>query len=160
MTEKAIFAGGCFWGLQHLFKELPGVVATQVGYTGGFKENPTYKEVCSGTTGHAEAIEVVFDPGQISYERLVQFFFEIHNPSERDRQGPDIGSQYRSAIYYFDEAQKRVALDVIAILVGKGSDVATELISAGPFYQAEEYHQKYYDKTGGTPYCHIWQKKF
>jgi len=159
-TQKAVFAGGCFWGVEHHFSKLKGVVATRVGYTGGTVEHPTYKQVCSGKTGHAEAIEVEFDPALVSYEELAKLFFEIHDPTQVDRQGPDVGAQYRSAVFYRDEEQKRIADSLIGILKAKGYRVATEVTKAGPFWEAEDYHQDYYGKTGHEPYCHIYRKRF
>ncbi len=158
--ERAIFAGGCFWGVESLFKKLPGVIRTNVGYTGGSIANPDYKEVCSSLTGHAEALEVIFDPRITNYETLARYFFEIHDPTERMRQGPDIGSQYRSAIFYLTEDQQKTAEKLIKMLKEKGYDIATEVTPAGPFYEAEEYHQDYYTKTGKHPYCHIYTKRF
>ena len=159
-TDTAIFAGGCFWGMQYYFEDKKGVISTQVGYIGGHTEHPTYEQVCSHKTGHIEAIEVVFNPRKISYEDLAKLFFEIHDPTQVDRQGPDIGEQYKSAVFYRDEEQKEIAEKLIKILKSKGYDVVTELIPATKFWPAEDYHQQYYDRNGNRPYCHFYQKKF
>jgi len=159
-TETAIFASGCFWGTEAMFQNEKGVLSTRVGYTGGTKPNPTYKEVCSGTTGHAEALEIVFDPRQTTYETLARRFFETHDPTQVNRQGPDIGEQYRSAIFYTNEEQKKTAERLIAELQKKGLKVATQVVPAQTFWPAEEYHQRYYEKTGKQPYCHFYRKLF
>jgi len=154
-TSRAIFASGCFWGTEYYFGKEPGVISTTVGYTGGHVKNPTYKEVCTGKTGHAEAVEVIFDPSKTNFEKLARLFFEIHDFTQVNGQGPDIGEQYRSEIFYIDDNQKAVAEKLIKQLESKGYKVATKLEKAGEFYKAEDYHQDYYEKTGGTPYCHI-----
>lgn len=153
-TQKAIFAGGCFWGVEYYFQHAKGVTKTQVGYIGGSKENPTYKEVCSHTTGHVEAMEITFDPKQTSYEELAKLFFEIHDPTQTNGQGNDIGPQYLSEIFYFDVTQKETAEKLINQLETKGFKIATKLRPAEKFWPAEDYHQQYYEKGGGTPYCH------
>lgn len=158
--EKAIFAGGCFWGVEYYFQHAKGVKSTKVGYIGGFKNNPTYKEVCSHQTGHIEALEVTFDPSQTTYEELAKLFFEIHDPTQANGQGNDIGPQYISAIFYFDDKQKEIASRLINILNNKGYMVATQLKKVEHFWTAEEYHQQYYEKTGGVPYCHKRISKF
>jgi peptide methionine sulfoxide reductase msrA/msrB len=159
-TETAYFAGGCFWGTEYFFEEAEGVLSARVGYMGGQLENPTYREVCDGNTGHTETVEVVFDAGKTTFEKLARLFFEIHDPTQIDRQGPDIGNQYRSAIFYVDADQKQTAEKLVALLESKGLAVATELVEAGRFWPAEDYHQDYYDKTGGTPYCHWRRERF
>jgi len=159
-TQKAIFASGCFWGTEYHFRKAKGVLSTTVGYTGGHTKNPTYREVCSGTTGHAEAVEVVFDPAKTSYEELAKLYFETHDPSQVNRQGPDVGEQYRSEIFYLDEQQKETAEKLIKILQTKGYKVVTRLTKASEFWKAEDYHQDYYMKKNGSPYCHIYKKKF
>lgn len=158
--EKAYFAGGCFWGVEYYFQKEKGVISTSVGYMGGHKDNPTYREVCEGNTGHAETMEVVFDPSVTSYETLARLFFEIHDPTQISRQGPDIGDQYRSAVFYTDETQKQTIEMLIKILKDKGYKVATELNPAGTFWEAEDYHQDYYLNKGGQPYCHSYQERF
>lgn len=159
-TQRAIFASGCFWGAEYHFQKARGVLQTTVGYTGGTTEKPTYKEVCSGTTGHAEAVEVIFDPEKISYEELVKLFFETHDPTQVNRQGPDIGEQYRSEIFYLDDQQKETAQKLVDLLKTKGYKVATQLTKASAFWNAEDYHQDYYMKKKGTPYCHVYTKRF
>lgn len=159
-TETAIFAGGCFWGVEYHFEQMPGVLKAESGYIGGNKKNPTYREVCDHTTGHAEAVRVIYDPDRTDYETLARLFFEIHDPTQVNRQGPDIGDQYRSEIFYTNEQQKAVAEKLIKILEEKGYKVATKLTPASTFYPAEDYHQDYYDKKNGTPYCHVYTKRF
>ena len=159
-TQRAIFASGCFWGTEYHFQKARGVLQATVGYTGGNTEKPTYKEVCSGNTGHAEAVEVIFDPEKISYEELAKLFFETHDPTQVNRQGPDIGDQYRSEIFYLDEQQKETAQKLVDLLKTKGYNVATRLTKASAFRNAEDYHQDYYMKKKGTPYCHIYTKRF
>lgn len=157
---RAIFSGGCFWGMEYQFRKVRGVISVTSGFTGGRVPNPSYEEVCRGNTGHAEAVEIIYDENSIGYEDLAKLFFEIHDPTEINRQGPDIGEQYRSELFYFTEEQRLVAEGLIKILRGNGCDVATRLTKAGDFYRAEEYHQDYYKKNGGSPYCHIRVKRF
>lgn len=149
MTEKiATFAAGCFWGVEAKFLDLPGVIDTVVGYTGGTIENPTYKMVCTNNTGHAEAVQVTYDD-QIDYETLVRKFFELHNPTTKNRQGLDIGSQYRSAIFFHNQEQRQIAENVKEELNKSNkyrNSIVTEIVPAGDFYKAEEYHQRYYAK--------------
>ncbi|HEV2022775.1 MAG TPA: peptide-methionine (S)-S-oxide reductase MsrA [Terriglobales bacterium] len=156
-TEKATFAAGCFWGVEAAFAEIDGVVETAVGYSGGHTENATYEQVCSGRTGHAEAVEVRFNPAEVSYEDLLDAFWELHDPTTLNRQGPDVGSQYRSAIFFRTPEQEQVALASKARAQASGkhrSTIVTEITPASEFYRAEEYHQKYFQKHGGAA-CHF-----
>jgi peptide-methionine (S)-S-oxide reductase len=148
-TKKAIFAAGCFWQVEAAFGEVDGVIDTIVGYSGGHVPNPTYEMVCSDRTGHAESVQVTYDPAKISYQELLETFWKIHDPTTLNRQGPDIGSQYRSAIFYLDEEQKAAALASKDRLEKSGRfrrPIVTEITAAGPFYRAEEYHQKYLNR--------------
>lgn len=153
----ATFAAGCFWGVEEAFRTLPGVIETTVGYTGGSRPDPSYEQVCTGTTGHAEAVRVVYDPSRITYRELLDRFFAVHDPTTKNRQGPDIGEQYRSAIFYHAPEQEREARSLISELDRSGRfrrPIATEIVPAGPFYRAEEYHQQYARKHGRGG-CHI-----
>lgn len=160
MTKKAIFASGCFWGTQHYLKKANGVIKTTVGYTGGDLANPTYEQVSTGNTGHVEAVEVEYDPAVISYEELARLFFETHDPSQFGGQGPDIGLQYESKIFYNDDEEKAIAKKLIKILEDKGMLIATKVEKKKIFYPAEDYHQNYYSKNGANPYCHFYRKLF
>jgi len=159
-TERALFASGCFWGTQYHLQRATGVIATTVGYTAGHTQNPTYAQVCTDSTGHAETVEVLFDTTKTSFETLARLFFETHDFTQLNRQGPDIGSQYRSAIFYLNPDQKRIAQQLIDQLRQKAFDVKTELTPASTFWPAEDYHQDYYNKNGKTPYCHVYRKIF
>lgn len=158
--EKAYFAGGCFWGVEYWFEKELGVKEAVSGYMGGGKEKPTYAEVCSGATGHVETVEITYDPVTVSYETLAKLFFEIHDPTQEDRQGPDVGTQYRSVIFYASDAQREVAESLIRRLEAKGLKVATRLEAATTFWKAEDYHQDYYEHKGSTPYCHARVPRF
>ena len=153
--EKATFAAGCFWGVEATFRALPGVISTRVGYIGGQTENPTYKQVCTDRTGHAEAVEVTFDPAKISYGKLLPVFWENHDPTTLNRQGPDWGSQYRSAIFYHSPEQEAEARASVAEAQKKQKrPIVTQIVPAGTFYEAEDYHQQYLEKRG-LAHCHI-----
>lgn len=156
----ALFAGGCFWGVEYFLQKEPGVVAVVSGYTGGHVKNPSYREVCNGTTGHAETVKVTYDVRKTSYEKLLKLFLEIHDPTQVGRQGPDIGDQYRSEIFYKNDEQKKTAEKLLGILKGKGLKIATQVTRATEFYPAEEYHQDYYFRNGKTPYCHAYTQRF
>lgn len=155
VITQAIFAAGCFWGVQFYFDQIPGVTATTVGYTGGHTQNPSYEAVCTHTTGHAEALLVEFDPNQVSYKDLVTHFFKMHNPTQLNRQGPDVGDSYRSAIFYFDDDQKAIAESAMAAAQPNFNEpIVTQIVPASTFYPAEDYHQKYAERTGHGM-CHI-----
>lgn len=153
--SQAIFAAGCFWGVQYYFDQVPGVTKSVAGYTGGHVKNPTYEQVCAHGTGHAEAVRLEFDPDKVSYEMLCRQFFRMHDPTQLNRQGPDVGDQYRSAIFYLDEEQ-RAAAETVKKVCQANSDkpIVTEITKAGQFYEAEDYHQKYTEKTG-RGMCHV-----
>lgn len=157
-TQVATFAAGCFWGVEYAFRKIPGVLKTTVGYTGGHVKDPTYEQVCSHTTGHAEAVQIEFDPSKVSYEKLLETFWAIHDPTTVNRQGPDVGSNYRSAIFYDSPEQEKEAAASREKLERSGKfkqPIATEIAPAGKFYAAEEYHQRYFEKTGQKPQCHL-----
>lgn len=155
--KEAIFAAGCFWGVQYYFDQVPGILETTAGYTGGQTENPSYEEVCGHTTGHAEAVKIIYDPAKVSYETLLKHFFRMHDPTQLDRQGPDVGDQYRSAIFYKNNEQKTAAEKVIKLLDSSSNfekPVVTAVEPAGKFWPAEDYHQKLTARTG-RGMCHI-----
>lgn len=157
-TEKATFGAGCFWGVEAEFSKVPGVVATAVGYCGGKTKSPTYKDVCTDETGHAEVIEIDFDPTKVSFEQLVDVFWELHDPTTLNRQGPDVGSQYRSVIFFQSPEQERIAKASKEQLDKSGvfrNPIVTQIVPAQPFYRAEEYHQKYFEKKGMAASCHL-----
>ena len=160
LLDTGYFAGGCFWGVEYLYRQLKGVKSVRVGYMGGKTSNPTYEEICSGKTGHYETAEIVFNPAQVSYEDVAKYFFEIHDPTQANGQGPDIGGQYLSVLFYKNDEEKKTVEKLIALLKNKGFKVATKLLKAGTFWKAEDYHQDYYKKTGKTPYCHVYTKRF
>lgn len=159
-SEEAIFAAGCFWGVEYYLKKLPGVLKTEVGYSGGSVDFPTYQQICHENTGHFEAIRVIYDPSKIDYETLTKYFFEIHNPEQPDGQGPDRGEQYLSRIFYYNDQQKNIAIKLAQQLSQKGYQIATKLLPVSEFWPAEDYHQDYYQKTGKAPYCHTYTKRF
>lgn len=158
--EHAIFASGCFWGVEYQLKKVKGVINTTVGYTGGHVDDPSYKQICTGTTGHAEAVEVIFDPTITDFETICKIYFETHDPEQANGQGPDIGNQYRSEVFVFNEKQKAITEKLISILTEKGLHIVTKISPAVKFWPAEGYHQDYYQKTGKQPYCHAYQQKF
>ena len=158
--EAAYVAGGCFWGVEYYLEELEGVISAESGYMGGSVDEPDYYQVGSGQTGHAETVRIIYDPEKITYKDIIIKFFEIHDPTQLDKQGPDHGKQYRSAIFYQDEKQRETTQNLINILNNKGYNVVTELAIAGEFWLAENYHQDYYQKKGGQPYCHRPVKRF
>jgi peptide methionine sulfoxide reductase msrA/msrB len=161
-SEKAVayFASGCFWGTEYHFMKAKGVIETTVGYMGGFTQSPTYREVCTGTTGHIETTEVIYNPTETSFEELLKLYYETHDFEQVGGQGPDIGEQYQSVIFYVNEEQKELAEKYINILQSKGYKPATQLRTAPEFWAAEDYHQEYYSKKNGTPYCHVYRKIF
>ena len=159
-TDTAIFAGGCFWGVEYFMQKAPGVLTVESGYIGGETDHPTYEDVCRKNTGHAEAVRVVFDASQTTYEALAKIFFEIHDPTQLNRQGPDRGEQYRSEIFYANPQQKEVADKLIERLKTKGYPVVTLVSPATTFWPAEDYHQNYYNRKGSLPYCHGYTKRF
>ncbi len=155
--ENATFGAGCFWGVEHAFRQIPGVVDTMVGYEGGSMPNPTYKDVCTDRTGHAEVVQVTYDPAKVSYETLLDAFFDLHDPTQRDRQGPDFGTQYRTVVFYHSPEQQAAAQKAIAALTDSGKyrkPIATQVVPASTFYPAEDYHQRYFEKQGIAPTCH------
>jgi len=156
MIKRAVFGAGCFWGVEYIFKRIPGVIKTEVGFMGGDLENPGYQDVCNGDTGHAEVIRIEFNNSKISYNKLLEVFFKCHDATQIDRQGPDIGNQYRSVIFYFDAEQKETAERFKERYEHEIKErVATKIEKASEFYRAEEYHQDYYGKNRGKPYCHV-----
>lgn len=159
-TEKAIFAGGCFWGVEYYMEKNPGVISVTSGYTGGHVSYPSYEDVLSKKSGHIEAVEIVFDPSKTSFEELAKLFFEIHDPTQIDRQGPDVGEQYRSEVFYLNKEQKEITEKLIQILEDKGFKIATKVSKAETFWPAEDYHQDYYSNKGSLPYCHGYTKRF
>ncbi len=153
MADRATFGAGCFWGVEAAFRKIKGVVSTTVGYSGGSSKNPTYKDVCSGRTGHAEVVQVEYDPSKTSYEELLNVFWSVHDPTQLNRQGPDVGTQYRSAIFFYNAEQEAAAKAAKAHLERSGrygKPIVTEIIPASEFYMAEEYHQQYFEKHGKT----------
>jgi peptide methionine sulfoxide reductase msrA/msrB len=158
--QQAFFAGGCFWGVEHLLEKIPGVLKVESGYMGGTLNDPAYRQVVSGRSGHAETVRVTFDPERLDYETLAKAFFEIHDPTQSNRQGPDIGTQYRSAVFVSDSEQESVIAKLIGILRGKGFAVVTQVEPAGVFWPAEDYHQDYYQRSGKAPYCHEYTRRF
>lgn len=158
--KYAYVAGGCFWGVEFLFENKDGVIDAVSGYMGGSLKNPTYRDVTKGNTGHLETVKITYNPDIISYREVIKFFFEIHDPTQADGQGPDIGSQYLSAVFISNEEEKEIVVELIDILKEKGYNVVTKVLDEKVFWRAELYHQDYYSKNGKEPYCHFYSKKF